>query len=1489
MRYIKPVYIFFLILISSTYCFSDGLTGKRTINGGLTGPKNFKTLRAALDTLNKYGVGEGGVEFEFGDAHMEYAPIGGFYINVTGTKSNPIIFKGPTNGNKPTLIAPIGVSLANGNSPDGILKISGGDYITLINIKFIESDLNLTQVHQMEFGVGFFFKDPYNGCQNNTIKNCEFKLTRTNSIYSFKLFPSGCTGIVFVNSIANYANTPIKGLGNKSSNSFNTIDNNLISNCINGIAILGTEYNSGSNFSYDNNNSIVNNKINSFGNGVMYESHCNGILLQHQKKYIIENNTIETLINADTVGTFNFLYGINSTSLSTNSGSINIKNNYIKLRSNDANRNIYGMAITNGDSLMIEKNTFDSIILTSTQKSLSYNLITNANNFPIYYLSIINNTFKNSYFTSTLLNSMYSVYSSNNKTSKISNNNFISNCEGKKNFYNSLYYGIYCQSETAVINNNYFTSDTSIKTNITRSYYSIYLNCSKYGNIYNNVIDNLNVNTTDYYGIITANKKSDYDIHHNRITNVYGESAHTRAIKGIGYNCNIYNNYLNNIKNSYSSFALVYGIEVDSVINLNLYNNSISNLKTPLTSYTASNNPFAVVGITLLSSIINSNYKVYNNSVYLNTTSSGANFGSACLYQFDFPFNNNNGLQLNNNLFINKSTPNGSGRTVAIFRDTNKDNLNLSTSSNNNLLYAGIPNNKKFLYATPYKNCQTLASFKLLMNPRENLSFTENVTFKNPENGDLGIADGTSTLAESNGHFLPYLRTDFSDQQRPGIISSANNSGGGIDIGAFEFDGIDLMPYGNIRTPIVYLDSISPNLGQCSIEQSKASYSIYCKNPLTSTNIYLRSEYEKYFKKLALTKLEKYKFTINFPTKDGTQYEYYLQVIDSFNNTYTSDTILFTSKGYNVVLKPNNKQHALGDTLEIVATITSNIKIGHSDLSLNYDRLEAAVYNGRLDAYSQLFIIRADELRTAGMQAGYINSIGFFVNKVGLGNFAILNNFTLSIAPTSDSKLIENTQYNFMDVWTGTDYLPTYGLNTHVFNQKYFWDGQNNLVIKCCIFSTQSGYRTFLNSSIVNSSIISDSISALKLMSHTGDICSDGINDIFSNIRPNVFFSSENAYLTGNWNCDSSGGMVSQTNTQLIAKPTNLGVQLYYFESLFNGCTKKDSFAILVYEKPSINLGPDITLCNGDTLELDAYNPGCNYSWYFNSIYIGSNRILKITQAGIYKIIVSDSNGKTASDSIEIINVPSISFDLGGTKNLCIDDSLTLDVGLPGLHYLWSTGDTTQSIKIKSDGTYFVKVSNDFGCIKDDEVSIITNPKPSSDFTIELITQDLSYTFRALGIIGNTFLWDFGDPLSTSNTSQLANPTHQFTSHGIYKVSLTVYNVVSQCSSTSTIDLSTYWGIDELKNKFKLNINQNPITSNSTLSYTPISNNSNVSLYAYDLYGRKMITYLENEKQHNIPQQISLGNLINLPSSIFILKLIIDDVVISEKVYTTSH
>ncbi len=223
------------------------------------------------------------------------------------------------------------------------------------------------------------------------------------------------------------------------------------------------------------------------------------------------------------------------------------------------------------------------------------------------------------------------------------------------------------------------------------------------------------------------------------------------------------------------------------------------------------------------------------------------------------------------------------------------------------------------------------------------------------------------------------------------------------------------------------------------------------------------------------------------------------------------------------------------------------------------------------------------------------------------------------------------------------------------------------------------------------------------------------------------------------------------------------------------------------------------------------------------------------------------------------------------------------------MHYLWGTGDTTQSIKIKSDGTYFVKVSNDFGCIKDDEVSIITNPKPSSDFTIELITQDLSYTFRALGIIGNTFLWDFGDPLSTSNISQLANPTHQFTSHGIYKVSLTVYNVVSQCSSTSTIDLSTYWGIDELKNKFKLNINQNPITSNSTLSYTPISNNSNVSLYAYDLYGRKIITYLENEKQHNVPQQISLGNLINLPSSIFILKLIIDDVVISEKVYTTSH
>ena len=99
-------------------------------------------------------------------------------------------------------------------------------------------------------------------------------------------------------------------------------------------------------------------------------------------------------------------------------------------------------------------------------------------------------------------------------------------------------------------------------------------------------------------------------------------------------------------------------------------------------------------------------------------------------------------------------------------------------------------------------------------------------------------------------------------------------------------------------------------------------------------------------------------------------------------------------------------------------------------------------------------------------------------------------------------------------------------------------------------------------------------------------------------------------------------------------------------------------------------------------------------------------------------------------------------------------------------------------------GTYQVKlkVLTDKGC---ESVifskQVIINPLPIVDFKVpEVCIKDDFAQFTNLSSILDgtalTYLWNFGDPSSSSNTSFLENPTHHYTIAADYQVSLTVYS-----------------------------------------------------------------------------------------------------------------
>ncbi|MCA6364236.1 MAG: gliding motility-associated C-terminal domain-containing protein [Bacteroidetes bacterium] len=124
---------------------------------------------------------------------------------------------------------------------------------------------------------------------------------------------------------------------------------------------------------------------------------------------------------------------------------------------------------------------------------------------------------------------------------------------------------------------------------------------------------------------------------------------------------------------------------------------------------------------------------------------------------------------------------------------------------------------------------------------------------------------------------------------------------------------------------------------------------------------------------------------------------------------------------------------------------------------------------------------------------------------------------------------------------------------------------------------------------------------------------------------------------------------------------------------------------ITVHPQPVVDLGSDTVICPPQqTYLLDAGNPGFNYSWSTGAttqtISPGSN--------GVYSVTVSVANC-IASDTVQL-TFP-VAPALGDTS-ICAGQSTTLNAGVPGQHYIWSTGDTTASITVNTGGFYTVTV-----------------------------------------------------------------------------------------------------------------------------------------------------------------------------------------------------
>lgn len=154
----------------------------------------------------------------------------------------------------------------------------------------------------------------------------------------------------------------------------------------------------------------------------------------------------------------------------------------------------------------------------------------------------------------------------------------------------------------------------------------------------------------------------------------------------------------------------------------------------------------------------------------------------------------------------------------------------------------------------------------------------------------------------------------------------------------------------------------------------------------------------------------------------------------------------------------------------------------------------------------------------------------------------------------------------------------------------------------------------------------------------------------------------------------------------------------------FNGALIQGISQLAVCESPKVNLGADAELCEGETLILDASNPGSTYHWQGGTSESG----FKVTEPGIYWVDVENSCG-TVRDSIAVAfnKKPEANFWENGT--ICTSDVISLDVAIDNGTYLWQDGSVDSVFNVSESGLYSVTVSNSCGTAMDSIEVVMLN------------------------------------------------------------------------------------------------------------------------------------------------------------------------------------